>query len=158
MLLAFPVLGLRQPPARERVFSVRPWWKGHARVVNAGAHLLEHGDFTVRPEALVGVANLDEIDVPAWRFLCSACKCTCTSLPLRETRWTGDTNVDIGLGRAVGSLVACNSACHVLTCHSNSDSLVVSRPTTLSSASRASLEQQAKQRRPTLPHLAHREQ
>ena len=73
------------------------------RVVNACAHLLEDGDFTVRREALVGVANLDEIDVPAWRFLCSACKCTCTSLPLREKRWTGDTNVDIGLGGAVGS-------------------------------------------------------
>ena len=50
MLLAFPVLGLRQPPAQERVFfcaSVDE--KGHARVVNASAHLLEHGDFTVRP-------------------------------------------------------------------------------------------------------------
>ena len=87
--------------------------------------MFEHGDFTVRPEVLVGVANLDEIDVPAWRFLCSACKCTCTSLPLKETRWTGDTKVDIGLARAVGSLVACNSACHILTCHSNSDSLVL---------------------------------
>ena len=68
----------------------------HARVVNAGPHLLEYDDSTVRPVVLVGVANLDDIDVPAWRFLCSACKCTCTSLPLRETRWTGDTNVDIG--------------------------------------------------------------
>ena len=57
-------------------FSVRPWLRRAMRVVNASAHLLEHGDFTVRPEALVGVANLDEIDVPAWRFLCSACKCT----------------------------------------------------------------------------------
>ena len=41
-----------------------------------------------------------------------------------ESAPTGDTNVDIGLERAVGSLVACDSACHVLTCHSNSDSLV----------------------------------
>ena len=71
MLLAFPVLGLRQPPAEERVFlCVRG--RRAMRVVNAGAHLLEHGDFTVRPEALVAVANLDEIDVSAWRFLCSA--------------------------------------------------------------------------------------
>ena len=61
----------------------------------------------------MGVTNLDEIDVPAWRFLCAACKCTCTSLPLVETRLTGDTNADIGLERAVGSLVACNSAGHV---------------------------------------------
>ena len=90
-------------------FSVRPWWKGHARVANAGAHLLEYDDFTVRREALVGVANLDEIDVPARRFLCSACKCTCTSLPLRETRWTGDTNVDIGRAgcRLLGRLQQC---------------------------------------------------
>ena len=124
MLLAFPVLGLRQPPAQERVFlCVRG--RRAMRVVNACAHLFEHGDSTVRPEVLVGVANLDDIDVPAWRFLCSACKCNCTSLPLRETRWTGDTNVDIGLGRAVGSLVACNGANRVLTCHSNSDSLVL---------------------------------
>ena len=106
MLLAFPVLGLRQPPAQERVISVRPWWKGHARVANACAHMFEHGDFTVRLEVLVGVANLDEIDVSAWRFLRSACKCTCTSLPLKETRWTGDTNVDIGLAgcRLLGRL------------------------------------------------------
>ena len=90
-------------------FSVRPWLR-RAWVVNANAHLLEHDDFTVRPEALVGVANLDEIHVPAWRFLCSACKCTCTSLPLTETRWTGDTNVDVGVEWAVGSLVACNGA------------------------------------------------
>ena len=57
----------------------------------------------------MGVANLDEIDVPAWRFLCSACKCTCTSLSLKETRWTGDTNVDIGLAgcRLLGRLQQC---------------------------------------------------
>ena len=79
------------------------------RVENASAHLFEHGDFTVRPEALVGVANLDDIDVPAWRFLCSACKCTCTSLQLKETRWTGDTNVDIGRAgcRLLGRLQQC---------------------------------------------------
>ena len=65
------------------------------------------------------VANLDEIDVLAWRFLCSACKCTCTSLPLKETRWNGDT----GLEWTVGSLVACSGAGHFLTCHSTSDSL-----------------------------------
>ena len=81
----------------------------HARVVNAGPHLLEYDDSTVRPVVLVGVANLDDIDVPAWRFLCSACKCTCTSLPLRETRWTGDTNVDIGRAgcRLLGRLQQC---------------------------------------------------
>ena len=38
---------------------------------------------------------------------------------------TGDTDVAIGLERAVGSLVACNSEGHVLTCHSNSNSLVL---------------------------------
>ena len=55
------------------------------------------------------MANLDDIDVPAWRVLCSACKCTCTSLPLKETRWTGDTNVDIGLAgcRLLGRLQQC---------------------------------------------------
>ena len=80
------------------------------RVVNACAHLCEHGDFTVRPEVLVGVANLDDIDVPAWRFLCSACKCTCTSLPVKETSWTGDTNVDIGRAgcRLLGRLQQCS--------------------------------------------------
>ena len=71
---------------RKGFFCASAVEKGHARVVNASAHLLEYDDFTVGPEALVGVANLDEIDVPAWRFLCSACKCTCTSLPLKETR------------------------------------------------------------------------
>ena len=108
MLLAFPVLGLRQPPAQERVFLCVRGGRG-MRVANACAHLLEYGDFTVRLEVLVGVANLDEIDVPAWRFLCSACKCTCTSLPLRETRWTGDTNVDIGRAgcRLLGRLQQC---------------------------------------------------
>ena len=79
------------------------------QVVNACAHLFEHGDSTVRPEVLVGVANLDDTDVPAWRFLCSAFKCTCTSLPLKETKWTGDTNVDIGLAgcRLLGRLQQC---------------------------------------------------
>ena len=104
----FHVLGLRQPSAQERVFlCVRG--RSSMRVVNACAHLFEHGDFTVRPEVLEGVANLDDIDVPAWRFLCSACKCTCTSLPLRETRCTGDTNVDIGLAgcRLLGRLRHC---------------------------------------------------
>ena len=30
-------------------------------------------------------------------FLCSACECNCTSLPLKRTKWSGDTNVDIGI-------------------------------------------------------------
>ena len=35
------------------------------------------------------------------------------------------TRTSTSVSRAVGSLVACNSASHVLTCHSNSDSLVL---------------------------------
>ena len=60
------------------------------------------------------------------------------------------------LGRAVGSLVACNNAGHALTCHSNSDSLVLAANRHCPSASRASLGQQAKQRRPTLLHMGTR--
>ena len=50
------------------------------------------------------------------RFLYSACKCNCTSLPLRKTEWTGNTDVDIGLEMAVGTLVACDSVDRALTC------------------------------------------
>ena len=35
------------------------------------------------------------------------------------------TRTSTSVSRAVGSLVACNNAGHVLTCHSNSDSLVL---------------------------------
>ena len=35
------------------------------------------------------------------------------------------TRTSTSVSRAVGSLVACDSACHVLTCHSNADSLVL---------------------------------
>ena len=35
------------------------------------------------------------------------------------------TRTSTSVARAVGSLVACNSAVHVLTCHSNADSLVL---------------------------------
>ena len=43
--------------------------KGDARAVHAIALLLEHDDFTVRPEALAGIANLGEVAVCTFRRL-----------------------------------------------------------------------------------------
>ena len=63
-------------------------------------------------------------------FLCSACKCNCTSLPLKRTKWSGDTNVDIGIVMPVGALVACDSAKQVRTCQSTSDPLVLAANST----------------------------
>ena len=40
----------------------KPLNTGHTRVFDACAKLLDHDDFTVRCEAFVRMANLDEID------------------------------------------------------------------------------------------------
>ena len=41
------------------------------------------------------------------------------------------TRTSTSVSRAVGSLVACDSACQVLTCHSNADSLVLAANNTV---------------------------
>ena len=61
----------------------------------------------------------------ARRFLCSACKCMCTSIQPKKIRLAGDTDVDVGTRMAVGTFAACNTFDHAPTCHSSSDSLVL---------------------------------
>ena len=55
----FPAFGLQihrhDPPTQEKIAIVVG--SGNARTVHALAPLLEHGDFTVRPEALVSIAK-----------------------------------------------------------------------------------------------------
>ena len=153
MLLAFPVLGLRQSPAQERVFLCVRGRRGMP-----GSQM----------PVLTCLSTITSLSDPrrswvwqTWTTLMFLPGVSCARLanppaPASRSRKQGVlvTRTSTSVSRAVGSWVACNSASHVLTCHSNSDS----RPTTLSSASRASLEQQAKQRRPTLLHLAQGEQ
>ena len=75
----------------------------------------------------------------ARHFLCSACKCGCTSLPLGKKRLAGDTYVDVSIEIAVGTLVACDSVDQALTCrcalacHSPADALVPAANKTASS-------------------------
>ena len=62
---------------------------------------------------------------------CSARKCVCTSLPPRNTRLAGDTDVDVGIEMAISTLVACDrveqaKTCRwALACRSPVDALVV---------------------------------
>ena len=94
----FPALGFQvrwhQPPAQEKMMLCdRGREKQRTRML-ARAPSLEHGVFTVRPEALVGIAKLD-----------------C------------DTDVDVSTEVAVGTWVGCDSVDQALTSHSTAASL-----------------------------------
>ena len=118
MLLAFPVLGLRQPPAQERFFlCVRG-----GRVANAGAHLLECDDFSVRPEALVGGTRwLSVLWSPVVRCLSFACghDRACGQQPclqhhgrlLSNSRNSDDPLLYIGI-KGVGGFLFCTLGRH----------------------------------------------
>ena len=98
-------------------FSVCPWLKRAmhgsstpTRGCSSTTTLL----FDARPSWRM--ASMDEIDFPELGF---------HQPSAQENWWIGNTTAGTGLERAIGSLGPCNSAGHILTCHSTSDSQVL---------------------------------